>query len=187
MDTLTQLSRTLSPEHCVRNEPLSHHTTLGIGGPADILFSAVSTDDLISAVRHARELRIPVTILGNDSNMLVADSGIRGLVIENKDDTVTIHETPQKGMRRKKHIPPRWNSDKIQGTFQYEFADLDYDESNVPTITVDVDSGVRLPSLMWSLFQEGITGLQWFSDIPGTIGGAVFNNIHGGTHFSVNV
>ncbi len=65
---------------------------------------------------------------------------------------------------------------------KYDFADLDYNESEKPDIEVVIDSGVNLQAAMFKLFDQGITGLQWYSRIPGTIGGAVFNNIHGGSH-----
>jgi UDP-N-acetylmuramate dehydrogenase len=46
-----------------------------------------------------------------------------------------------------------------------------------------MDSGVDLPFAINYLIGKDITGLQWYAGIPGTIGGAIFNNIHGGTHF----
>ncbi|MEI6887142.1 MAG: FAD-binding protein, partial [bacterium] len=69
------------------------------------------------------------------------------------------------------------------GTFRgIEFKDLDYDESSLENVKVKLDSGVSLAYAMNYLIDKGITGLQWFAGIPGTIGGAIYNNIHGGTH-----
>lgn len=63
------------------DSPMSLHTTWRIGGPADYLVRAPTPEDLIAAVRWARDERLPVTVLGGGSNVLVGDAGIRGLVI----------------------------------------------------------------------------------------------------------
>jgi UDP-N-acetylmuramate dehydrogenase len=63
------------------NVPLAPLTSFGIGGPADHLFDAHTTDELVLAVRIAREDGVPVTLVGGGSNLLVADRGIRGLVV----------------------------------------------------------------------------------------------------------
>src|SRR3712207_953518 len=63
------------------DEPLKRYTAWKIGGPADALLEPESVDDLIRAVRKAREHDIPVTVLGGGTNVLVRDGGIRGLTI----------------------------------------------------------------------------------------------------------
>ena len=63
------------------NAPMRLHTTWRIGGPADLLVRAATTEDLISAVRWGRDQGLPVTVLGGGSNLLVADGGIRGMVV----------------------------------------------------------------------------------------------------------
>ncbi|MSQ23035.1 MAG: UDP-N-acetylmuramate dehydrogenase [Chloroflexi bacterium] len=63
-------------------EPLSRHTTYRIGGPADIFLTARSTEELIRAVDTADQAGIPWHVIGNASNLLVADKGIDGLVIK---------------------------------------------------------------------------------------------------------
>ena len=70
------------------DEPLSRHTTIGIGGPADAYFAARSEEQLRGALRGARGHGVPLFILGAGSNVLVLDGGIRGLVIENATDQV---------------------------------------------------------------------------------------------------
>ena len=64
------------------NEPMSKHTTIKIGGPADILVTPTSIEDIKQVVKFAKEENIPVTIIGNGSKLLVKDEGIRGLVIK---------------------------------------------------------------------------------------------------------
>lgn len=63
------------------DEPLARHTTFGIGGPADFWIEPPSEAELRSALAVAHEHRVPVTIFGGGSNLLVQDGGVRGLVI----------------------------------------------------------------------------------------------------------
>lgn len=63
------------------NEPLSGHTWLKIGGPADLFLVPDTKEDVLHAVRFCTEEGIPYTILGSGSNVLVGDEGIRGAVI----------------------------------------------------------------------------------------------------------
>ncbi len=64
-------------------EPLARHTTFRIGGPADLLVEAQTVAELVECVRLARQYEVPSFILGNGSNLLVLDGGIRGLVVKN--------------------------------------------------------------------------------------------------------
>ncbi len=66
---------------CLREEPMSRHTTFKIGGPADLLVMAETQKQLSALLRLCRESEVPVSILGNGSNLLVSDRGIRGVVI----------------------------------------------------------------------------------------------------------
>ncbi len=73
------------------SEPLSRYTTWRIGGPAELLVSPVDLDDLTRAVAWAERHGVPWRVLGNGSNLLVRDGGVRGLVIRLRRvlDTVT--------------------------------------------------------------------------------------------------
>ncbi len=64
-----------------RSVPMSQYTTLHLGGPADVLAAPATVEQLSLALRSAKEAGVPVTIIGNGSNLLVRDGGIRGLVI----------------------------------------------------------------------------------------------------------
>ena len=61
--------------------PMSRYTTLRLGGPAEVLCEIASVEQLSAALQTARAQSVPVTVLGNGSNLLVRDGGIRGLVI----------------------------------------------------------------------------------------------------------
>jgi UDP-N-acetylmuramate dehydrogenase len=82
----------------LRDAPMRLHTTWRIGGPADFLVRAATPDDLIAAAAWGRGEGLPVTVLGGGSNLLVADDGIRGLVVlsrtpgERATDLVTVDD-----------------------------------------------------------------------------------------------
>ena len=63
-------------------EPMSRHTSFRIGGPAEAMLVPKDITQLRDALRLSNEMGIAVTIIGNGSNLLVRDGGIRGLVIK---------------------------------------------------------------------------------------------------------
>ncbi len=63
------------------DQPLSAHTTLGIGGPADVIYIPATAEVLSSFLGCAAEKDLPVFYLGQGSNLLVADQGYRGAVV----------------------------------------------------------------------------------------------------------
>jgi UDP-N-acetylmuramate--alanine ligase len=72
----------LSPQSQVRrNEPLAKKTTFRVGGSADWYIEPASERDLATVLRICAERKIPITILGRGSNLLIRDGGIRGVVI----------------------------------------------------------------------------------------------------------
>lgn len=75
----------------VRDEPMSRHNSLRVGGPASYFVTVGKKDQLVSAVLFARERGIPYLVLGNGTNVLVGDYGIDGLVIHNKAQDIS-HE-----------------------------------------------------------------------------------------------
>jgi len=74
-------------------EPLRHHTTFRIGGPADWFLAAQTQEQLVSALRTATQLSLPCFLLGGGSNLLVSDDGFRGLVVKNAIDDVEFEGT----------------------------------------------------------------------------------------------
>ena len=75
-----KLIEIVSQEVVFTDEPMSKHTTFRIGGNADVLVMP-KVSDVPQIVALAKEYEVPVTIIGNGSNLLVGDKGIRGLVI----------------------------------------------------------------------------------------------------------
>jgi hypothetical protein len=79
LETLT----TILPAQRVKyNEPMAKHTTFRIGGPADALVLPENVDQLRSVLRLCREEGFPYLVIGNGSNLLVRDKGIRGVVVK---------------------------------------------------------------------------------------------------------
>lgn len=66
----------------VCNHPLAHHTTIGVGGPARYFMPAATTDELRYALLWAADRHLPVFVLGGGSNVVIADSGFPGLVVQ---------------------------------------------------------------------------------------------------------
>ncbi|HET7275414.1 MAG TPA: UDP-N-acetylmuramate dehydrogenase [Longimicrobiaceae bacterium] len=78
------LASRLGQHRLERDAHLSPYTTFRIGGPADVLFRAKTSEELAQAVLLARELGLPFFLLGAGANILVGDQGFRGLVIRNE-------------------------------------------------------------------------------------------------------
>jgi len=129
-------------------EPLARYTTFKIGGPAEYFFDAKTSEELVAAIKAAREGNIPVFILGGGTNILIGDRGIRGLVIKNS--TVEIAIRGMKGARGS--------------------------GSSAGTVFVEADSGAPMNKLVRFTIEEGLQGLEMQLGLPGTVGGAVYMN-----------
>lgn len=79
-------------ERVRRDELLARHCTFGVGGPADVWVSVDSRDDLVSLVRLSIERRWPLLLVGNGTNVLYADAGVRGIVARIALSNYTIEE-----------------------------------------------------------------------------------------------
>ncbi|MCI8497059.1 MAG: UDP-N-acetylmuramate dehydrogenase [Clostridiales bacterium] len=64
-----------------REEPMSRHTTFKIGGPAELFICPETEEDAAEVIRTCRTMEIPLRVLGNGSNLLVPDEGLRGAVL----------------------------------------------------------------------------------------------------------
>lgn len=126
-------------ENILKNEPMKKHTSFKIGGIADFFVRAKSIEEIKYILKICKENNIPLMIVGNGTNLLVKDSGIRGIVLKIDIDNIKIIE----------------------------------DEKYVSVI---VGSGVLLSKLAQLLLKNSISGFEFASGIPGTIGGAVKMN-----------
>ena len=81
MQHLLNTLRRIAPDRVLENAPMPRYTTFRVGGPADVLFLPASVEELQQALAAAKEEGIPACLIGNGSNLIVRDGGIRGLVI----------------------------------------------------------------------------------------------------------
>ncbi len=81
MKTIEKI-RNLTKGTVLFEEPLSKHTSFKIGGPAEIFVEPSCVDDLEKVIKFAKQNNLEVTVIGNGTNILVADEGIRGIVIK---------------------------------------------------------------------------------------------------------
>ena len=161
----------------LENEPLYKYSSIKVGGPADLFVNILTQEDMVSCINFCRENDIPFFILGGGSNTLIGDSGFRGLVIRNNisgikflDPVNMTFDDSMSGRKEETH----WQSNflNLQGIH--------------PTISntgirVELNTGTPLSYAITKCIDEDATGLEVFAGIPGTMGGAVWNNIHGAT------
>jgi UDP-N-acetylmuramate dehydrogenase len=77
------------------NVPLAPYTSARIGGPADVLITAESADELARIIKLLRKLDVDYLMLGGGSNVLVSDKGVRGVVVLNRAKGVRFHSGDQ--------------------------------------------------------------------------------------------
>jgi UDP-N-acetylmuramate dehydrogenase len=92
-----ELTAIFKPEQLLRHESMSRHTSFRIGGPVDLMIQPADSEQIKLAFDILKKYDIPFMIMGNGSNLLVRDKGIRGAVIkiaerfsqaEVRDDTI---------------------------------------------------------------------------------------------------
>jgi len=118
-------------------EPLSRHTSFRVGGPAEIFVRPKSVEELANVWKFCRENNTPLTILGDGTNVLVADTGLRGVVM---------------------------STNKMSG--------IELLGNN----RICAQAGARLSKVAEVASKAGLTGFEFASGIPGTVGGAVYMN-----------
>lgn len=121
----------------IENEPLSRHTSLKVGGPADMLAIPEDVDDLQGLIAQSSASGIAWMVIGGGYNLLVRDLGFRGIVI----------------------------SLKRLRTFE-----------RLAENRIRVQAGMPNQRLVKCLEVEGLSGLEFLSGIPGSVGGALAMN-----------
>lgn len=134
---IDRIREAIGAEKVFCHEAMSRHTTFRIGGAADCLVQPESADELKRIMAICAEETVPYFILGNGSNVLVSDSGYRGLVIQLYRNMSEI----------------RVNGDEITA-----------------------QTGALLSQIASRAAAADLTGLEFASGIPGTLGGACVMN-----------
>lgn len=133
---------------------LSAYTTLGLGGPAGRFIAAADDEQVITAVRRADRAGEPVLILGGGSNLVVADEGFPGTVIQVASRGIVVNDAPT-------------GVDGVDGT----------DNADGESVLVTVAAGESWDRLVaWSV-AEGLAGLECLSGIPGLAGATPIQNV----------
>jgi UDP-N-acetylmuramate dehydrogenase len=78
---IARLVGRFGPDRVKKDEVLAAYTTFRVGGPADVFLETRNSREILDAVAIAAESGVPVRVLGGGSNVLIADAGVRGLVI----------------------------------------------------------------------------------------------------------
>ena len=120
-----------------KDEELARHTTMKIGGPADLFIEPTSIDGLKKTMQLVQKYRVNWRAIGRGSNLLVSDQGIEGVVIKLGNNLKDM---------------------KLDGT------------------QLTVGAGYSIVALAVLISKKGLSGLEFASGIPGSVGGAVYMN-----------
>ncbi len=124
-------------ENVRRQEPMSLHTTFRIGGPADLFVTPGGIQAVADSIRICKETQTPYAVIGNGSNLLVSDTGYRGVIIQ---------------------IGRNLNQVSVNGE------------------EIRAQAGAMLSVIAKTALSESLTGFEFASGIPGTLGGAAVMN-----------
>lgn len=137
MQTLYNAIAEFAPGRVLVNEPMCRHTTFRVGGPADVMFFPQSAEELQRAMALARVQGADVLVIGNGSNLVVRDGGVRGLVIVLGEHMARI---------------------SVEGA------------------CLRAQAGAMLARVSAAAQEAGLSGLEFASGIPGTLGGGCAMN-----------
>lgn len=91
-EMIQHLTKVLKTAIVLQDEPMKKHTTFRIGGTADIYIKATEVEDIKKVIEFVKKNSIPLTVIGNGSNILVQDKGVRGVVLEVAIEKISFQE-----------------------------------------------------------------------------------------------
>lgn len=97
-EIVKSLENIISKDLIKTNEQMKNHTSFKIGGPAEIYIKITSIEELQKVLEFAKRENIKITILGNGSNVLVSDKGIKGIVIKTNLKDINIENKDSKNV-----------------------------------------------------------------------------------------
>lgn len=129
------------------NEPMSGYTSFKIGGPAEVMVFPENEAELSRIIRLSQARRVPLFMLGEGTNLLVRDKGIRGIVVS--------------------------ISSRLAGDC---FRSITRIREEAASVYIYAGAGVTLGTLLKYTVQNGLSGLEFVAGIPGSLGGAIIMN-----------
>jgi len=153
MGNLWQIAQKINTEQCPVSvgEPMSAHTTFRIGGPADLYVRPRSIRALAETLDTLKNSGLPIFLLGGGANILVGDKGVRGAVI----DTRLI------------------SSIRVGASGDIAYPDTGSARGQVE---LHAECGAPVSMLCEEALVRGLSGLENFYGMPGSIGGAIYMN-----------
>ena len=142
---INEIEKIIPKEKILQNVQMKKYTSFKIGGEAEVLIKISTLEELTKIIKYINQKNIQTFILGNGSNLLISDEGIRGIVLKIEIKKLEIEE--------------------INNKFK-----------------ITVGAGVKLGELAQKLANKEISGFEFASGIPGTIGGAI--RMNAGAHGS---
>lgn len=143
------LTDKIPEERVLQNEPMKKHTSFKIGGNAEFFVKVKTIEEIRYVLNLCKEYNIDLTIVGNGSNLLVKDNGIEGIVLKIEIDDIETEIT--------------------------EITEIT-EKAEKNKAVIKVGAGVLLGKLAQFLLKNSISGFEFASGIPGTIGGAIKMN-----------
>jgi len=126
-------------DRVIENEPMSKHTTFRVGGPAEVMFFPASVQQVMDGFRLAGEYGVKVHLVGNGSNLIVRDGGLKGLTMVLGTDFSEVSVLPEENK-------------------------------------ICAQAGALLSRVSAAAQEAGLSGLEFASGIPGTLGGGCAMN-----------
>lgn len=132
-----RLAEVIPQERIRAEEPMREHTTFRIGGPAEVFVMPGNTEEVRAVIGECRKEQVPYYVVGNGSNLLVSDKGVRGVVVQ---------------------IGKEMREIRVDGE------------------SVTAQAGALLSAVANQALAAGLTGFEFASGIPGSLGGACVMN-----------
>ena len=148
-EILESLEKIIPIEQIKQNEPMKNHTSFKIGGPAEFYIKITTIKELQKILELAKKENIKITILGNGSNLLVSDAGYRGVIIQ---------------------LYSRFAGYEIL----HDNCESAVDKADV--VYIRVQSGMSIIKLASIVAGYSLSGMEFASGIPGSIGGGIMMN-----------
>ena len=164
-----------------RNVPLKNKNWFQTGGAAQYFASPRTSEEFADALDYAGDHHLDVTLLGLGANVLISDEGIDGLVIRPNMREITVH-THSTTLTSGSLCSGRTEGQKNHVTKKPVRTERSVAKSNVSEreliAHITAQAGVPIQMLINKSLEHNLIGLEEFSGIPGTVGGATYMNIH---------